>query len=272
LHISAGRESVPASQGSVPRAAPFRPVPLNRKERIVTVFVVAHGAWSAGWAWKKMRPLLRAAGHELWTPTYTGLGERAHLASATIDLDTHIADVIGVLEMEDLRDVALIAHSYGGMVATGVADRARERVAQLIYLDAFVPRDGQCLFDLQPPDARARMRELARTDGEGWRLPPTQMPADTPDADVAWASGRRRPQPIRTFEQPLRLADNAAPRPRSYIYCQRSAPADVFRQFAERAQRESGWRYFEVDASHNPHITAPQALLDLLVKIASTAA
>ena len=238
----------------------------------MAVFVVAHGAWSAAWAWKKMRPLLRAAGHELWTPTYTGLGERAHLASPTVDLDTHIADLIGMLEMEDLRDVVLIAHSYGGMVATGVADRARERIAQLVYLDAFVPHDGQSLFDLQPADARVRMRELARTDGEGWRLPPTQMPADTPDADVTWASGRRRPQPIRTFEQPLRLAGNAAPPPRSYIYCQRSAPADVFRQFAERAQRESGWRYFEIDASHNPHITAPQALLDLLAKIASTAA
>jgi len=238
----------------------------------VAVFVVAHGAWSAAWAWKKMRPLLRAAGHELWTPTYTGLGERAHLASPAIDLDTHIADVIGMLEMEDLRDVVLIAHSYGGMVATGVADRVRERIAQLVYLDAFVPRDGQSLFDLQPAEARTRMRELARTDGEGWRLPPTQMPADTPDADIAWASGRRRPQPIKTFEQPLRLVASETPPPRSYIYCQRKAPADVFRQFAERAQRERGWRYFEIDASHNPHITAPHALLELLVKIVATAA
>ena len=238
----------------------------------MTVFVVAHGAWSAAWAWKKMRPLLRAAGHEVWTPTYTGLGERAHLANPTVELDTHIADVVGMLEMEDLRDVVLIAHSYGGMVATGVADRARERIAQLVYLDAFVPQDGQSLFDLQSPETRARMRELARTDGEGWRLPPTQMPADTPDADVAWASGRRRPQPIKTFEQPLRLAGNGAPPPRSYIYCQRCAPADVFRQFADRAQRESGWRYFEIDASHNPHITAPHALLDLLTQIVSESA
>ena len=165
------------------------------------------------------------------------------------------------------RQVVLIAHSYGGMVATGVADRARERIAQVIYLDAFVPRDGQSLFDLQPADARARMRELARTDGEGWRLPPTQMPADTPDADVAWASGRRRPQPIRTFEQPLRLAGNAAPPPRSYIYCQRSAPADVFRQFAERAKSEPGWSYQEIDASHNPHITCPDVLMRLLTQI-----
>src|SRR3954468_5215719 len=104
-----------------------------------------------------MRPLLRAAGHELRTPTYTGLGERAHLASSAVDLDTHIADVTGVLEMEDLRDIVLVAHSYGGMVATGVADRARERIAQLIYLDAFVPRDGQSLFDLNE-GGRERMR------------------------------------------------------------------------------------------------------------------
>jgi pimeloyl-ACP methyl ester carboxylesterase len=233
----------------------------------VATFVVAHGAWSAAWAWKKMRPLLRAAGHELWTPTYTGLGERAHLANPAVDLDTHIPDIVGVLAMEDLRDVVLIAHSYGGMVATGVADRARERIVQLIYLDAFVPKDGQSLLDLQPAEARERMRELARTAGEGWRVPPNPMPADTPQADAAWAAPRRLPHPIKTFEQPLRLAARAPPPPRSYIYCRRSGPGDVFRQFAERAQRESGWRYFEIDASHNPHITAPQELLTLLEKI-----
>ena len=145
----------------------------------MAMFVVAHGAWSAAWAWKKMRPLLRAAGHELWTPTYTGLGERAHLASPAVDLDTHIKDIIGVLEMEDLRDVVLIGHSYGGMVATGVADRARERIAQLIYLDAFVPKDGQSLFDLQAAAARdaharacaherRRLAHAAQSDAAGY--------------------------------------------------------------------------------------------------------
>jgi pimeloyl-ACP methyl ester carboxylesterase len=233
---------------------------------IVATFVVAHGAWSSAWAWKKMRPLLRAAGHEIWTPTYTGLGERAHLASSAIDLDTHIQDVIAVLDMEDLRDIVLIGHSYGGMVATGVADRARNRIAQVIYLDAFVPRDGQSLFDLQPPEARERMREVARTAGEGWRLPPNPMPPDTPEADVAWAAPRRLPQPLKTFETPVRLSANAPP-PRSYIYCRRSGPGDAFRQFLERAQREAGWRHFEIDASHNPHITAPQPLLALLQQI-----
>jgi pimeloyl-ACP methyl ester carboxylesterase len=235
----------------------------------MATFLVAHGAWSAGWAWKKMRPLLRAAGHEVLTPTYTGLGERAHLASPAIDLETHIRDILGVLDVEDLHGVVLIGHSYGGMVATGVADRARGRIAQVVYLDAFVPQDGQCLLDLQAPEARDRMREFARTAGEGWRIPPNPMPPDTPDADLQWAAGRRLPQPIKTFEQPLRMS-NQAPLPRTYIYCRRARPDDVFRQFAERAQRESGWRYFEMDASHNPHITAPQALLALLEKITKT--
>jgi pimeloyl-ACP methyl ester carboxylesterase len=232
----------------------------------MTTFLVAHGAWSAGWAWKKMRPLFRAGGHELFTPTYTGIGERAHLGSPSIDLDTHIRDVIGVLEMEDLRDIALIGHSYGGMVATGVADRAHQRIARLIYLDAFVPKDGQSLLDLQSAETRDRIREATRTAGEGWRIPPNPMPPDTPEADVAWATPRRVPQPLKTFEQPLRLSDKAPP-PRSYIYCQRARPDDGFRQFLQRAQREAGWHHYEIDASHNPHITAPQALMALLEKI-----
>src|SRR5262249_35478987 len=142
----------------------------------MATFVLAHGAWSSAWAWKKMRPLLRAAGHEFWTPSYTGMGERAHLANPAIDLDTHIQDILRALEFEELRDVILLGHSYGGAVATGVADRARERIAQVIYLDAFVPQNGQSVFDIQPAERAERMRELARDKGEGWRIPATPMP------------------------------------------------------------------------------------------------
>jgi pimeloyl-ACP methyl ester carboxylesterase len=177
--------------------------------------------------------------------------------------------MLGVLACEDLHDVILIGHSYGGMVATGVADRARKRIAQLVYLDAFVPRDGQSLFDLQNAEARKRMREMAASSGNGWRIPPNPMPPDTLEADIEWILARRLPQPIRTFDSPLRLLSESQPPPRSYIYCKRCRPDDVFRQFAERAQREPGWRYFEIDASHNPHITAPEALLAMLEQIAS---
>ena len=128
-------------------------------------FLLCHGAWSGGWAWKKMHPLMAQAGHRLMTPTYTGLGERAHLANPAIDLDTHIQDILNVIKYEDLRDIVLLGHSYGGMVATGVADRARERVSQLIYLDAFVPRDGQSLLDLNEAGASRCARRQAAGDG-----------------------------------------------------------------------------------------------------------
>src|SRR5438552_787309 len=167
----------------------------------MTIFLVAHGAWSAGWAWKKMRPLLRGAGHEVFTPTCSGMGERAHMASPSINLDTHIQDILGVLHMEDLRDVVLIGHSYGGMVATGVADRARDRIAQLLYLDAFVPRDGEALFDIVPPEARQRMLDNAKA-GDGWRVPPNPTPPDTAEADVTWLSERRVYHPLKCFLEP----------------------------------------------------------------------
>jgi pimeloyl-ACP methyl ester carboxylesterase len=225
--------------------------------------VLAHGAWSAAWAWKKMRPLFRAAGHEFFSPTYTGLGERAHLARPDIDLSTHIQDVLAVIEIEDLKDITLIGHSYGGMVATGVADKVADRIARVIYLDAFAPTEGQSLFDLLGPDAEARMRAGATKHGEGWKIPPIQPPADTSPEDIAWTGPRRRPQPIKTFEQKMQLTMTTTP-PRHYIYATKNAPGDVFRQFNARAKSESGWRYHEIDASHNPHVTCPDVLMQLL--------
>jgi pimeloyl-ACP methyl ester carboxylesterase len=229
-------------------------------------FLVCHGAWSAGWAWKKMHPLMQAAGHRLVTPTYTGLGERAHLANPSIDLETHIEDMLNVIKYEDLRDIVLIGHSYGGMVATGVADRAREKVKQLIYIDAFVPKDGQSLLDLNEV-ARLRVQELAKS-GDGYRVPPNPTPPDTPPADVAWLSERRVHMPIKCFEAKLKLSGPLT-LPRSYIYATRITPADTFGPFAKETKSDPAWRYFEIDASHAPNVTAPDALMALLEKIAA---
>ncbi len=234
----------------------------------MATFVICHGAWSAGWAWKKMRPLLRASGHEIVTPTYAGLGERAQLLSRSIDLETHIQDMLDVLFYEDLKDVVLVGHSYGGMVATGVADRARSRLSQLVYLDAFVPRHGECLDDLLPPAALAQRHATASEKGDGWLLPPNPTPPDTTPEDVAWITPRRRWQPARTFAQPLLLRHGETDLPRTYIYCTRLGPGDVFGRFADRAKSEAGWRYREMDASHSPNVTAPRALADMLDDIA----
>jgi pimeloyl-ACP methyl ester carboxylesterase len=232
----------------------------------MATFLVCHGAWSAGWAWKKMHPPMQAAGHRLVTPTYTGLGEREHLANPSIDLETHIQDILNVIRYEDLRDIVLIGHSYGGMVATGVADRARDRVAQLIYLDAFVPGPGQCLLDFLPESERQRVLGLAKS-GDGWRVPPNPTSPDTSAADVEWLSERRVHHPIKCFEMKLKLHGGELTLPRSYIYATRAAPLDTFGQFARRAKTEPGWRYHEIDASHSPNVTAPEALMMLLQKI-----
>ncbi len=208
------------------------------------------------------------AGHRLVTPTYTGMGEREHLAREGIDLETHIDDMSRVLFFEDLRHVVLIGHSYGGIVATGIADRNRDLVAHLVYVDAFVPEDGESILDLQPPGRAAEFREKAKA-ADGWRIPPLGMPPDTAPEDCSWADPRRRPQPLKTFEQPLRLQNGPLTLPRSYIYAQRCRPDDGFRPSYERAQR-SGWRTFEINASHNPHITAPEALMALLEDIVSS--
>lgn len=234
----------------------------------MATFVVAHGAWSAGWAWKKMHPLMTARRHRLITPTLTGLGERSHLASPAIDLDTHITDIVNVLEWEDLSGVHLIGHSYGGMVATGAADRARVRIAKLIYVDAFAPRDGDSAFDILPATTRDQRKDAAASGSHNWRIPPGAMPPDTPQADLDWCAPKRVAQPLKTFEQKIKLSGDFSG-PRYYVYCSRKALDDRFRPFFERAQQENWAGVFSLDASHNPHITMPDGLADLLDEIAS---
>lgn len=236
----------------------------------MATFLTVHGAWTAGWSWRKMHDRLRSRGHVLLAPTLTGLGERAHLCSPAVDLETHVADVLGVMRCEQLQDVILIGHSYGGVVATVVADRVPSRVGGLVYLDAFVPRNGDCLFDLLPAEQAGRMREAARLQGDGWKIPPNPLPPDTSSADAQWMLPLREMQPVATFQQPARIEGSSEGIPRTYIYCSRAAPGDVFRQFLERFRSDSGWRCLEIDASHSPHVTAPDELAHLLDRVANS--
>ena len=228
--------------------------------------VVTHGAWSAGWVWKKMRPRLAAHGIGLWTPTYTGVGERRHLAHPGLTLSDHIADIVSVVETEDLSDLTVIAHSYGGMVGTGVIDRIPERIRSIVYLDAFVPSDGQSLLDLLG-DQGAEMMRARAADGDGWRVAPNPPPPDTDPVDLEWITPRRGDQPFGTFTEQLTLSGDTSHIDRSYIYCERFGEGDVFRQFRDRAAADPVWRVRDIDASHNPHVTCPDELTDLLVEL-----
>ena len=224
----------------------------------MATIVIVPGAVQGGWRWKEVRVALQAAGHEVYALTLTGLGERSHLASPDIGLDTHIQDVVNVLEYEDLRDVVLLGHSYGGMVLTAVADRAAERLARLVYLDALLPRDGECVFDMFPPDVRASEEEAARLHGEGWRIPPG------PGADP-----RAVPMPLKPCQQPLRLTGTGSRTvPGVYVHCTAKPGRDDYAPISGRA-RERGWPVYELATGHNPLRVAAErtALVDLLLKI-----
>jgi pimeloyl-ACP methyl ester carboxylesterase len=229
----------------------------------MATFVLAHGAWSAAWAWRRLRPLMQASGHAFYAPTYTGLGERRHLVHEGLDLEAHIADVRAVIETEELSDITLLGHSYGGMVATGVADRVGDRISSLVYLDAFVPRDGQSVFDLLPVAAREGMEAATARDGDGWQLPPNPPPPDTSEDDQTWIARHRCNMPVGCFRQKLKLGAEPSC-PRHYIYALKTSPGDPFGQFAERARSEAGWTLHELDVSHSPNITAPDLLMQTL--------
>ncbi len=244
----------------------------------MAAFVLVHGAWHGGWCWRKLTPLLRAEGHEVFTPTLTGLGERAQHAGPEVGLAVHVQDVAGMLEYEDLHQVVLVGHSYGGMVIAGVAGHMPERLAQLVYLDAYVPEDGQAMVDLMPQERRASMEARVRTEGDGWRLPSfSHMPWEqfvrevylvTDDDEVRWLAARLGPQPYKTMTEPVRIANVAAKAlPRTYIRCLRY-PNPAFGRYAELArQPNSGWRCHELPTSHDAMVTMPRQLADLLLRL-----
>jgi pimeloyl-ACP methyl ester carboxylesterase len=243
----------------------------------MATYVLVHGLWHGGWCWRRVAPLLREAGHEVFTPTLTGLGERAHLSNPEIDLDTHTRDVLGVLRYEDLDHVILVGNSYAGMVITAVIDQAAERIAHLVYLDAFIPQDGQSMADFVGPAFLSAFREQVRTAGEGWRLPALPLEAYgitdeaygiTDEDDRRWMRPKLVDQPFKTVLQSVRMTHpSAADLPRTFIYCNQPA-IGPFDQFAERARTDEGWCYRELAAGHFPMITAPRKTADLLLELA----
>jgi pimeloyl-ACP methyl ester carboxylesterase len=235
----------------------------------VAPFVFVHGAWSGAHGWRWVRPLLRAAGHDVYTPSLTGLGERAHLADPATDLDTHIADVAAALRCEDLRDVVLVGHSYGGMVITGVADRCGDRLAQLVYLDADVPLDGESELDLVPDDERRGYEEAARERGNGWQVPPPfpdPLPPGLPP-DVAWTIERMVPHPLASLAQPIRLSGAPTDLPRTYVLATEGKEGQPTPPYVSRVAADPDWRLVRMPADHSAHVTAPDVLARTLLDL-----
>jgi len=238
----------------------------------MATYVMVHGGGHGGWCYQRVAQLLRSAGHEVYTPTLTGLGDRSHLLSADVDLDLHIRDVLATLHYEDLRDVILVGHSYGGMVITGVGDRAADRIGRIVYLDAATPIDGQSLVDVAGPVIEA-VRPMGQVvDGLELVLLPSPdaglLYGVTDPADLAWMADRLTGHPWQCFEQRLRLTNEAAlwAIPRYHIVCT-STVATRDRDLIATA-RAAG-RLWEIDTGHDLMITEPEMVAEALAQVAT---
>jgi pimeloyl-ACP methyl ester carboxylesterase len=238
----------------------------------MATYVLVHGGGHGGWCYERVARLLRDAGHDVYTPTLTGLGERSHLRSANVDLDLHIQDVVAVLHYDDLHDVILVGHSYGGMVITGVGDRAAARIGRIVYLDAATPINGQSLVDVAGPVIEAVRPMGEVVDGLELVLLPAPdaglLYGVTEPADLAWMAERLAGHPWQCFEQPLRLTNEAAlwAIPQYHIVCT-STLATRDPDLMAKAREEG--RLWDIDTGHDLMITEPEAVANALIEVAA---
>jgi hypothetical protein len=229
----------------------------------MATFVLVHGGWQGGWSWRLLARLLRAAGHEVFAPTLTGLGERSHLAGMAINLDTHIADVAGTILWEDLSDIVLVGHSYGGMVITGVADQLAERIARLVYLDALVPEDGSTLFTLRP-EYRDLMLAAAGA-GRGLAVaPPAASARDARAEHWAWLDSHTVPHPFACFAQSLPLSERYRAVPsRLFVYAEGGICEGMYDGF----RNSPADRVIAVaDSGHSIMVDQPEVVAEILLE------
>ena len=233
----------------------------------MATYVLVHGGWSGAHGYRHVRRELQAAGHEVFTPSLTGIGERVHLASPQVNLSTHIRDVVNHVLYEDLSDIVLVGFSYGGFVVTGALEHIADRVRHLVYLDAFVPDDGDTGFGLVLGMGRQPVAL-----GEDWLVPAPVREFDDPD-EGEWMTARRTSHPVGCFTEPVRLLQPLEEYPfsRTYIKATLDPPtdlgADAFLRAAARAQDSPAWRYAEIATTHIVPSNRPKELVGILLEL-----
>ena len=243
-------------------------------ESVKRPILLVHGAWHGGWCWRRVAERLVAAGHRVFAPTLTGLGERVHLRSRDNDLQLHVEDILGVIGFESLDDLVVCGHSYAGMVITAVADRVAERLHALVYVDAYVPEDGESVLDIRPAAQNELLRERVSREGDGWLMPPT--PASTfgveSASDRAWVDRLCVPMALACFEQPIRLERPPPPGLcRHYVWAARNDNA-AFRRHHDEFAVDPAWKVHTVDCGHEVMVDRPDWLANLLLHVAASAA
>ncbi|MFE7741734.1 alpha/beta fold hydrolase [Nocardia sp. NPDC057455] len=240
----------------------------------MSVFLLVHGACHSGRCWQRVVPLLESAGHQVYAPSLTGYGDKAHLLGPEVGLHTHVADVIELIKDKDLTDVVLVGHSYAGLVISSAANQIPDRIAHLVYLDAMVPEDGETAIEVQPMSQR--LIDLAASSGSGWRIPPLpELPSPfglfgvTDPTDIAWLRTMLSDQPVRCLQQPVRL-DNPVVNtiPRTHIHCVGATPEGITRRPVPSIQPNgSASQVWELPSGHDCMITMPAELSELLLEL-----
>lgn len=229
-------------------------------------FVLVHGSWHGGWCWRRVADILEKGGHKVYTPTLTGLGERSHLMSGLISLDTHVIDVTNVIKWEGLENIVLVGHSYAGFVVSGVAEQALPSIASIVFLDAFLPENGQRVVDLTPPDLRAITLSAAAKHEVGRPVPPAKA-FQVNEKDQAWVDAKLTPQPTAVSLQPIVLTgarDKIAKR--TYIRATAS-PSSLFDGYFEKLKSDPGWHTYAVPSGHDVMVDMPDRLSEILLEV-----
>jgi pimeloyl-ACP methyl ester carboxylesterase len=240
-------------------------------------FVLVHGAWHGAWVWSRVLPLLRAADHAAHAVTLTGVGERAHLLSREISLQTHISDVVHLIEAEELQDVILVGHSYAGMVVTGVADRLSHRLHHLVYLDASIPKPGEAWGDKHPEATRSARIAAAAAHPLNALTPPNASIFGLKGEDADWVNRRQTPHPFAPYTEPLQFdMARLGAMPRTFIDCV-NPPLATINTSRERARSSATWsghwlpksKLVVMNTGHDPMVSRPRELADILLRCAS---
>lgn len=256
-----------AAVPAVATAAALGPVAAQQAKRN---YVLVHGAWHGGWCWAPVAERLRAAGHIVFTPTLTGNGERKHLINKDITLETAAQDIINVIDYEELRDVYLVGHSFGGQVAATVVDRIPEKIKRLVFLDGGWPENGRSVFDSLPPDVRASRYKTIEEKGGGVGVPvvDASLFGVTDPEQAAWVNRRLTPQPAGTYTSPAKMS-NPVGNGRPVTFIRATSPRfGSVDQYEELAKKQPGWQLLEIATAHDTMVIKPAETANLLLGLA----
>jgi pimeloyl-ACP methyl ester carboxylesterase len=240
------------------------PVSPAQAQTATKTFVLVHGAWHGGWCWRRVSDQLEKRGHKVLTPTMTGLGERSHLLDSKVNLATHVTDIVNVIKWEDLSNIVLVGHSYGGIIISGVAEQVAEAIDSIVYLDAFVPENGEALMTLTT--RRQAIEELAQK-GETSMKPVPAAAFQVNEKDRAWVDGKCTPHPLATFTDKIALT-GARDRIAKKAYIRAAGYANPPFDSALAKVKKGGWRVYELPCGHDAMVDMPDRLTEILLEVA----